>query len=206
MINTIVLDLDEVLADFVGEACRWWGVDPDAVLQHWVPETFDIVGPLGAALGRGPDSADPFTPEEFWRKLNCVQFWAELPQLPWFDGVVTMMHRTVGWNRVHIYTSPTRCTTCHVGKIQWLRARFGDGFDRFAITPHKELAAKPGVLLIDDREETCRKFIAAGGDAVLFPRHHNGNHWFKADPVEFLKKQLNVREFVRLRPGTDPAV
>tara|TARA_B100000700_G_C14367978_1_gene544625 strand:+ start:90 stop:317 length:228 start_codon:yes stop_codon:yes gene_type:complete len=41
---------------------------------------------------------------------------------------------------------------------------------------HKHLLAKPDVVLIDDSDEKCRKFIEAGGHAILLPQPWNANH------------------------------
>lgn len=188
----ILLDLDEVLADFVGGAARAWGLKTEQLLQHWRPGRWDIIPPMSAALGIS------LTETQFWQPMNGrTEFWAGLEVLPWAEEVVRLVeHWADEW---FVVSSPTSCPSSYVGKVQWLKRYFGTGFDNYVITNQKPLFAMEGVLLVDDRESTVRDFVREGmrrglntGGAILFPRHHNRNHRASDDPVKHLRYVLEL--------------
>lgn len=189
----ILLDLDEVLADFVGGACALWGAPIQAVRDQWVPGTWGLVEPLSAVLTtRGRKS--PLSGEEFWRRLDGnVDFWAELEHLPWMDDVLTLVKEyTEDW---HIVTSPSWCDSSITGKVRWVKRHLGKKFTRILPTPHKYVCAMPGVVLVDDRESNVADFTVwkgkpTGADGILFPRLHNRNHPLEADPAKYLRAAL----------------
>lgn len=180
----ILLDMDELLSDFVGGACREWGKTAAEVEQHWEPGRWDIVPPLAAALG------EPLTDLAFWDRLhNRAEFWAGLDPLPWVDELVDAAARwTDDW---WVVTSPSHCPSSYYGKAQWLKRQFGRRFDRFHLTPHKHLFARADTLLIDDRDDNVDRFIAAGGKGLVFPRHHNSQHRHKGDPLKYVLAKLH---------------
>jgi hypothetical protein len=63
-----------------------------------------------------------------------------------------------------------------MGKVHWLQQFFDPRFRRYMLGSHKHLMAKPGVVLIDDSDAKCEKFIEAGGGAILFPQPWNSNY------------------------------
>ena len=76
----------------------------------------------------------------------------------------------------HISTSPSRAPASSMGKVHWLQQFFDPRFRQYMLGSHKYLMAKPGVVLIDDSDVKCTKFIEAGGDAIVFPQPWNGNY------------------------------
>lgn len=175
----ILVDLDEVLADFVGSALRLHGVAVETFQRRQPAGTWDMT--IGLDL----------SPEAFWSPINSMgeRFWANLPKLPWANQLISLISGiTDDW---HIVSSPSRCPTSYNGKVRWLKKEFGEGFDRFALTPHKYIFAKPGVILIDDRDQNIDDFVAAGGEGIVFPTHLNTNHLFKNDPLTFIKSRLS---------------
>lgn len=181
----ILLDLDCVLADFVAGCSFEWGFHPDDIYKHWPVGKYPMNEAIGAALGR-----EPLTTTEFWDKLNGnAKFWEELPRLPWIRALIDEVNRvTEDW---HVISSPSYCPSSYAGKVAWLKAEFGPKFNRFALTPHKEIFAQPGVILIDDHEGNVEKFRAAGGEAILFPAHHNQLYRFKHNPLDYVLGTLN---------------
>ncbi len=169
----ILLDMDEVLADFVGGVARHWQVPFSRIKPHWEPGVFDIVKPLGKAIG-----VEDLSEEEFWKRTDKPGFWRNLDTLPWtFDLLETVRKYTDDW---YVVTSPSRGPLCVPEKQQWLNSLLGvSWFDRMIPTSHKHLLAldkeKP-VVLIDDRGDTVDRFLARGGHGILFPRHHNRLH------------------------------
>lgn len=187
----ILLDLDEVLADFIGPAAELWGLTRSELLQHWEPGVWDMVPPMRKALERMRENGskvDPPTNEMFWKVLDNEDLWSYLPRLPWFSSLLSVVDKiTPDW---HIITSPIQATSCYVGKVKWIKRHFGSSFDRFAITPHKEVFANPRAILIDDRDETVVKFERHGGKGIIFPTYHNSQHLRRHDPVEYVSRQL----------------
>lgn len=153
--KVILLDMDGVCCDFVGAVCKLFGRDP-AEVSSW-----NISDDLGVS------------PSVFWTAINSrgSTFWETLKPLPWFEE----LYKTCTEIAPTCFCSaPTRSPNCVAGKLAWLQARFGDTFRDYIFTARKELLARPGVLLIDDRRKNVERFLAAGGDGVLFPRPWSG--------------------------------
>lgn len=191
----ILLDVDEVLADWVGGACRKWAVDPLRVLAHWTPGEWGVVPPLSAAMGLKAS----MTEEDFWRPLdNDADFWADLQMLPWAEELLRVVKDlTDDW---FLVSSPSWCDSSYTGKIRWAKRHFGRSFNRLIVTPHKYALAMPGVVLVDDHEQNLDRFsygpkhptvtVATGGCGILFPRHHNRLHTTRERPVDLVAKAL----------------
>lgn len=181
----IFLDMDEVITDFVGAACKIWGTTREAVEKLWVPGRWDMVPFLSKACGMTKTMPD----DEFWQVINeREEFWAGLEMLPWAEAVLDMVGElTEDW---YIVTAPSMCPTSYAGKVRWIKSRMGPRFNRFILTRHKHVLAGPGTVLIDDRDRNVNEFSEAGGRGVLFPRINNSQHAWASDPVAYLKEQL----------------
>lgn len=181
-----LLDMDEVLTDFVGGAAELWGVSREAVVEYWEASKWDMVPPLSKALGRSETMSDT----EFWDRLKTCPntgsepFWLGLKPLPWIEDVIALVRRYSSEWRV--CTSPSLCPGSYSGKVKWLKRYFGEGFNHVIPTSDKDWLARPGTILIDDREETVKRFRAEGGEAILFPAHHNSLYRHKDKPVEYV--------------------
>ena len=181
----MILDMDEVMVDFVGGALRAHGWTRKRLYAAWPPGEWDMAAPMGLTL------------EEFWAPLTAAgeNFWTGLEPHPWLPRLLALVEGlTKDW---YIVSSPSQCSSCHAGKARWLKTRFGPHFDRFAITPHKHLFANPDTLLIDDRDETVRRFTDYGGVGLVFPARHNRLHRLADDPVRYLETVLK-KEVVAL--------
>jgi hypothetical protein len=208
-ITRIFLDLDGVLADWATAAIRAHNRDPKLVLELWpagVYEMADVIGISGNALWRPIDAAG-------------AEFWAELEPLPWmfdlFKACTTIAPTT-------ILTSPSKHVSCPGGKTAWLQRHFGSSFRNYLIGPDKAACARRGAVLIDDRDDGCKAFEAAGGHAVVFPQPWNTEHavvpWTdRVGPVGYVLAKLHAidaqleREdrsltFVGYKPPRSPAV
>lgn len=190
-IKRILLDMDEVLCDFVGAACRIWALELEEVEANWEAGRWDMSLPIQKTLvqkGRR-ESGHELTQEEFWKPINNnAGFWIDLKATEWMCEIMDLAGQITP--DIHIISSPSHCPTSYNGKVDWLKREFGRKFDHFALTPHKEIFAGPGVVLIDDRESNCISFVEVGGEAILFPRYHNPLHSFRHDPMTHVKSQL----------------
>lgn len=181
----VLLDMDEVLTDFIGGACKLFGVSKWDLEQVWTPGQWDIVPYLEQLLGK------PLDTEAFWEAIHRqgAGFWTSLEETAWCQSLVDEIGNfTHDW---HIVTSPSHCPSSYAGKVEWIKRRFGRTFDRFAITPHKYIFARPDVLLIDDRASTIDKFRADGGRGIVFPAHHNWLFRLKDTPLEWVFMQVS---------------
>lgn len=178
----IFLDLDEVLVDFLGGACRAHG------LTH-----LEMIRVYGDSVWTG---------EKFIRPIvGDADFWTGLKPFEWADELIALVQRYD--SAFHIVTCPLEtltdaghCQASYTGKVRWMKQFFGPRFDRFLITPHKYKVAKPGAVLIDDSPPNCNRFVAdekgraTGGKAVLFPHRRNDNRHAMTDPVAYVRESL----------------
>lgn len=183
-IRRIILDMDGILTDFVGAACKAWGTTVEQITPHWeIGKVWDLSEPISGAIGS-------FV-EDFWRPIDKDRtFWSDMDETKWHDDILQVVRKMA--DEWHIVTAPSACVTSYGGKLAWLKTNYGSGFDRFAITPHKEIFAQPGVVLIDDNEKNCAKFIEAGGSAVLFPAYYNRLYEYRFDPVQYVYNELKT--------------
>ncbi len=170
----ILVDMDEVLADFAGSAAAVHGWTYDHLLDTKPKGQWDMIEPMG------------LTPDEFWEPIHKLgeKFWVDLKMHPWVTDLIHLvMSVTDDW---YVVSCPSQSLAAYTGKIKWLRGIFGQDFNRFIITSHKHLLAQENVVLVDDREATVKKFIVAGGKGVVFPSPHN--HLYELDnPVKYVK-------------------
>lgn len=181
----ILLDLDDVLCDFIGTAASLWGVKRKKLERYWTPGDWSMVSALGKAR-YGDSKPEGISDEEFWRMIHSYgsRFWENLPLLPWMWKLIQLVEQyTLDW---HIISAPSRCSTSYTGKVRWIKRWLGEDFDRFALTPHKHIFACPNVVLIDDRESNVEHFIQHGGKGVIFPRYNNRLHAQREDPLGYV--------------------
>lgn len=175
----LLIDLDEVLVDFVGGCLQAHGWTRDRLLQTWQPGTWSIVEPMGMT-------------EVEWEapiKELGEAFWTNLQPHPWADELLKLVRRlTDDWL---IVTCPsTFGAAARLGKTKWLRNYFGPAFDRFSITSDKHRYAAKDAILVDDREETVKRFTLVGGIGQVFPAYNNSLHAHRHDPVGYITPAL----------------
>ena len=159
-INRIFLDLDGVLADWLSPAVRAHGRDPDEVLAAWPASTYDLAKVLGVSTNA------------LWKPIHAqgAAFWEQLEPYPWVHDMVRGCQE---FAPTTILTSPSLDPMAAAGKVAWMQRVLGRDFRDFLIGPDKPSCARPGAVLIDDRDSGCEDFIAAGGNAVVFPQPWN---------------------------------
>lgn len=153
------LDLDGVLVDFVGPACRFHG--------------------------KGNPYTDGRGPYDTWKPLGMTRadFLLPLPagfweNLPWTsDGreIMSVVEREFGAENVCILTAPSGFPGCAEGKIAWIARELPEFYrsGRYLLGPAKYFAAGPGKVLIDDSPDNTFSWRAAGGNTFLLPRPWN---------------------------------
>lgn len=192
MISTVFLDLDGVVADFIGGVRKMYENgdflprdlhDIDAPYlkpwpEEWPAGEWDVC-----------EVADIST-EMLWERIaENKRFWSSLDYYPWAQSLVNVLGAFAA--ETVIATSPCRDHQCAAGKIFWLRGLLGDpNAMNFVISPHKHFLAAPGRVLIDDNDRNCDRFIEHGGEAILFPQPWNSLHGFEGDRLHYVLQRL----------------
>lgn len=170
MIDTILLDLDDVLNAFTMHILGQLGVDVRPYDFDRFPREcgFDMIAAWVKMTGR-PKPSIP----EFWSWVDRGM-WASCPKSEqWW--LLDAAGELVGRENVLIATSPTKCSDCVAGKHDWIMRHMPVWVQRqYFITPRKHFLARPGVLLIDDADGNCEKFESRGGATITMPRPWNG--------------------------------
>lgn len=160
--DTIYIDMDGVIADLLRAILEDKGIPKEETvrIQKFDHDLYQVVG---------------MSKPELWESVNTLQFWQNIPAFPWAVNLLSEARRLTP--NVHIVSSPAGGVWSMAGKLDWLTTHFGatgpKGFRDYVFTPHKELLARPNVVLIDDREDYCERFTNAGGMALLFPAPDN---------------------------------
>jgi 5'(3')-deoxyribonucleotidase len=162
MEKVFLLDLDGVIADFYSSMCRAFGHDPAKAMTRLKPEDWWFRSVLGE-----------MTESHFWGVIDKLgeAFWADMEMYPHAHELYEELESMAP---VYFVSQPSNAPFSASGKVRWLQKFFRHPKCRaFFLTPHKSLLAKPNHLLIDDSDVNCKKFVEAGGNALLFPRRWN---------------------------------
>lgn len=169
----IFLDMDGVLCDFISAALEAHG--RIELLQSWPAGEWEIAKVLGCTTG------------EFWRSVDHQgeHFWSGLQPYGWARELA---HLAARYGETLIASTPSESHHSAAGKVLWLERHFPGWFpaSKRTFTARKDLIARPGRLLVDDSDRNVSAWIAAGGEAVLFPQPWNslGEH-FRTDEARF---------------------
>ena len=175
----ILVDMDEVLADFTGSALAVHGWTREQFEAERKPGVWDMTKTMG------------LTDQEFWNPINEIgqRFWEQITPLPTYKEIMKLVQQfTTDW---FIVSSPSFCLGCIPGKQQWLSVYFGlVGRNRLIPTSYKHVMANDFTILIDDNEDNLKKFTEAGGHGILFPTKGNSLYKISDNPVEHVKVML----------------
>jgi len=178
--KTIFLDLDGVLCDWAGAVCRLFDMDYDDL--DWSGGN-DIIHALGCSKS------------ELWRRVDAkgIEFWANLEPLPWLNELVDVAKAA---GNMCILTSPGHDPASAAGKILWMNEHLGNGkaFRDYLIGPRKRRCARPGAVLIDDRDKLTDRFNDHGGHGIVFPRPWNSMKDLADDPMAHVYRELGLKK------------
>lgn len=178
----IFCDMDEVLADFIGGACKVHGITREELESKRTPGTWAIEEYLG------------LTTNEFWKPINALgeRFWTELEPLPWCVPFFSSLQEY--GEHVVVLSSPSDHPGCLSGKAIWLRKILGPNVD-FCPFRFKHYLAGHRRVLIDDREENLRQWSRISDNrsiGILFPSSGNV-HYNEADnPIPRVYRDLKL--------------
>lgn len=185
----LLLDMDGVLADFVGGVC----------IAHNRPNPYEDPANFGKF---DMEHLWGITHHEFYEPTNNVEFWANLRKTPEANALVELAEDLVGEQNVAILTAPSRADQCLIGKRAWIASHYPRYGDRLIFAPmrSKRFLAGPTNILIDDRDRNVDDFIAAGGHAVPVPRSWNRWHADRHRTLDYVTLMTTVM-VSKLRKG-----
>lgn len=154
--------------------------DIDGVLGDWD-------GAAERLLGKPPQDLPK---SQVWKAIEQegFKFWADMEPLPWARNFIILLRQL---DYVLVCSSPSLDPKSAAGKIKWMQKFFNDkSFKDFALTPVKHTYARPGVILIDDKEKHIDAFNQEGGTGILFPTRFNRNKRYSDDPAAYVVENL----------------
>ena len=187
----IFLDMDGACCDYPRAVIDKHGRDPDEVLAAWArehrgkPDGYKIIG-LSATL--------------FWNAADHKEesFWANIEEYPWFRSLYDGLSALAP---VLFLSSAGDNPRALSGKLKWLQARFGEGFQDYVFTLHKHQLARENAVLVDDYEVFVEMFREAGGKGVLFPQTWGSNHHIE-DKIDYTLKEVAAHLHAANRCGS----
>ena len=183
-LNTIYLDMDGVLVDFVGGVLAHHNIDPSeqAHIKSW-------------------DFFQQFEIDEknFWEHTAAnTGFWRNLEPYPYAQGVIDYCRMYA--EEVKLCTSGG-CPAAASGKNDWAKMYFRmESKDVIHIVDKWRLAYMPGTILIDDSEINLAYWHNACTAAnrglyawsILFPQPWNTSRHFVDTRLAYLQRNLRV--------------
>lgn len=166
MISRIFLDIDDVLNTFTIDALWCLGCGRHTYSELPITDGY----PLFIAT------------ELFGQSYGFQEMWDAIPRNLWAnskkstqcDWLLETSAQYVGRENVFLATSVTKDPDCLAGKLEWIVNYLPNWIHRqYFMTPRKWLLAQPETLLIDDCEQNIEKFVAGGGNGIVFPQPWN---------------------------------
>lgn len=163
---TIYVDMDGVLFDFVGAACKIHNRSTEDI-HEW-----DFFKEWG------------MSDDEFWKPIVSIghEFWENLPLYPHAMDLLKVVEKyDPDWSILsspagvgHTYNGNLDYTECVTGKSASITKHFGvNVLFRSIFTRKKERLAIPGSILIDDNDKTVENFTSSHALGLLFPQKWN---------------------------------
>lgn len=160
--NQILLDMDGVIADFLGGAIKVLNKDfnRNITIEQYATE----FGQWGIYDYYG------ITQEQFWESIDRkIDFWYKLEPITWGRD---LYHFLSEFGEVTIVTTPNLHPDCASQKLKWLNGYLGIKSNAVFLGARKYLMAGNGIL-IDDYYKNVESFKRAGGEAILIPSNWN---------------------------------
>lgn len=171
------LDMDGVIADFVGSCCR----------------AHDLETPYGKQNNMGIFEMEDcwgMTQEQFWAPLANVAFWENLPKTPEADELVAYLIKIFGEENICILTNPSSYDGSIGGKKTWMENNFPQFEKQMLFGSAKKFLAGRERFLVDDRDKNLDAFRDAGGTAICVPRLWNHAYRDAGSVMQQVKAQF----------------
>lgn len=174
----IFVDIDGVLADFVGAALALHKADNpwnngNNLGKYELPE---LIG---------------MSANKFWEPTNTHEFWESLTPLPEGIAMLKFLEHDFPRDKIYLATSPTLSPHCSAGKHAWIAKHLPNYTRKSFIGASKEVFGMiPSSILIDDCETNIDKFIQVGGRGLLWPQPWNRGHIFKETKEDYFAQGI----------------
>ena len=169
------LDMDGVLVDFVGGACK----------LHNMPYPYPALNGIWDFV-----EALNLNSAKFWAPMGR-EFWANLKPTPEMPTIIQLLENKFGKTNVCLLTSPCQTDGCIDGKMDWIKAYIPDYKRRVMFSTAKEFLAHPKTVLVDDAEHNTAPFNEHGGQGILLARPWNRRFYDKDKSLMLLQDDLN---------------
>lgn len=186
----ILIDLDGVVADFVGGVCKKF--------NRGNPYTGPMQNPPRGEEAWGIEALLGIEKNVFWHACDYM-FWANLKKTPEADWIIETCESLS--DDLCFLSSPCYTEGCLEGKRDWVNEHYphiplllacsAERRGEKQLAP-KQFCAGSDSILIDDHGPNVDSFVASGGRAFLFPRPWNRHH-DRYDTVDF-----DLREALQL--------
>lgn len=159
MIETVLLDMDGVLVDFVSGVAKFHKINhPYDSQEAW--GRWDFYNLIGLSY------------EEIMSPLT-VEFWANLDWMPGGKKLLEVVEERFGKENICILSNPSGCSKAMEGKLRWLEKHVPEYKSRYLFGPSKHFAGHINRLLIDDADHNVLDYLKHGFPALLVPRPWN---------------------------------
>lgn len=171
------LDMDGVIADFVGATCKAHG----------------LASPYGNVNCHGIFEMEQcwgMTEEKFWEPLATFDFWAKMPKTPEADEIVDLLIKAFGAEQICVLTNPSSYDGCISAKKVWIKENYPMFDKQILFGSNKQFLAGPDRFLVDDRTKNITAFENFGGTGITVPRAWNHRHFQRNEVMREIKAQL----------------
>jgi hypothetical protein len=156
----VYVDMDGVLVDFHGGLCRaHCRQQPDGPLPWEIHQWFNM------------------SIEDTFRPINYPKFWANLEWTVFGQDLLTAVEAAVGVERISLLTKiPEKSNGAGAaGKLAWIGRHIPDYLGRLIMVTDMELKSRlaAGAILLDDSDDNCDQWDAAGGVSLRVPQPWN---------------------------------
>lgn len=174
----IFLDVDGILADFVGRACECHGLE-----NIYLDKKNEGHHVMHKQMG--------ITADEFWTPLKGSGFWKDLDVLEEGVKVLRFLEENFGTKNIFFLSKPALDIGYFTGRYEWIHKNFPEYIHRTFLHKDKFIFASDSSILIDDSIENCEVFIENGGVAFLYQQPWNDKgSWHPRDLPIYSKSQI----------------
>lgn len=174
----VFVDMDGVLADFVGDINKCMGIPKNTIPAKW-----DWWTDYGFIFKQ----VNSFCTIKFWQNLSFTPDGARI-----LDAVLAKFDV----NDVYLLTAPMPNPGSWTGKRLWVQDNLPTFAKRLIATQApKSMFASPIIgttLLIDDKDENVEEFVKAGGYGILVPRPWNKLRELADNSLQVVKNGLEA--------------
>lgn len=173
----VFLDMDGVIADFVGSTCK----------AHGLESPYGNTNCLGIFE---MEQCWGMSEEDFWKPLGTFEFWADMPKTPEADEIVDFLLCKFGKENICILTNPSFYDGCISAKKQWVKKNYPMLAGQMLFGSQKQFLAGSGRFLVDDRDKNIQSFNKFGGHGITVPRPWNHRYFYSDTVMQFIKSEF----------------